>query len=147
LTGFFAGFFFLTGFFWVGFFLAGFFLLGFFLPVPVLDRVFLRVFFLDVAFFFVNFFFVLFLLEPVVRLRTFFLAGMNLPPVLAGWGPLARIMHKLSTAVPPSSTLTALCFLGLLGVLHQYACGALRCTPCHRGACSTSSRKPMHNPG
>jgi len=38
---------------------------------------------------------------------------------------LAGIMHKLSTAVPQSSTLTALCFLGLLGVLHEYACGAL----------------------
>ena len=60
---------------------------------------------------------------------------------------LARIIHKLSTAVPQSSTLTALCFLGLLGVLQEYACGALRCTPCHRGACSTSSRQPMHNPG
>ena len=60
---------------------------------------------------------------------------------------LARIMHKLSTAVPQSSTLTALYCLGLLGVLHEYACGALRCTPCHRGACSTSSRKPMHYPG
>ena len=54
---------------------------------------------------------------------------------------LARIMHKLSTAVLQSSTLTALCFLGLLGVLHEYACGALRCTPCHRGAYSTSSRR------
>ena len=31
----------------------------------------------------------------------------------------ARIMHKLSTAAPQSSTLTALCFLGLLGVLHE----------------------------
>ena len=70
-------------------------------------------------------------------------------------GLLARIMHKLSTAVPQSSTLTALRFLGLLGVLHEYACGALRCTPCHRGACNTSSRrlhlsavkKTMHNPG
>ena len=30
-------------------------------------------------------------------------------------------MHKLSTAVPQSSTLTAFCFLGLLGVLHEYA--------------------------
>ncbi len=36
---------------------------------------------------------------------------------------LARIMHKFSTAVPQSSALTALCFLGLLGVLHEYACG------------------------
>ena len=26
----------------------------------------------------------------------------------------------------------------LLGVLHEYACGALRCTPCHRGAFTTS---------
>ncbi len=60
---------------------------------------------------------------------------------------LAGIMHKLSTAVPQTSTLTAFCFLGLLGVLHEYACGALRRTPCHRGACGTSSRKPMHNPG
>ena len=57
------------------------------------------------------------------------------------------MIHKLSTAVPQSSTLTALYFLGLLGVLHEYACVALRCTPCHRGACGTSSRKPMHNPG
>ena len=54
---------------------------------------------------------------------------------------LAGIMHNLSTAVPQSSTLTALCFLGLLGVLHEYACGALRRTPYHRGACGTSSRK------
>jgi len=38
---------------------------------------------------------------------------------------LARIMHKLSTAVPSSSALTVLCFLGLLSVLHEYACGAL----------------------
>ncbi len=30
-------------------------------------------------------------------------------------------MHKFSTAVPQTSTLTALCFLGLLGVLHEYA--------------------------
>ncbi len=37
--------------------------------------------------------------------------------------PLAGFMHRLSTAVPQSSTLTALCFLGLLGVLHEYACG------------------------
>ena len=35
-------------------------------------------------------------------------------------------MHKLSTAVPQSSVLTALFFLGLLGVLHEYACEALR---------------------
>ena len=34
-------------------------------------------------------------------------------------------MHKLSTTVPQSSTLAALCFLGLLGVLHEYAGGAL----------------------
>ncbi len=50
-------------------------------------------------------------------------------------------MHKLSTAVLQSSTLTALYFLVLLGVLHEYACGALRCTPCHRGACNTSSHR------
>ena len=56
-------------------------------------------------------------------------------------------MHRFSTAVPQSSALTALCFLGLLGVLHEYACGALRRMPCHRGACGTSSRKPMHSPG
>ncbi len=37
-------------------------------------------------------------------------------------------MHKLSTAVPRSSTLTALSFLGLLGVLYEYACGAPRRT-------------------
>ncbi len=48
---------------------------------------------------------------------------------------LARIMHKLSTAVPQSSTLTA-----------RPASGCLR-TPYHRGPCGTSSRKPMHNPG
>ncbi len=47
-------------------------------------------------------------------------------------------MHNLSTAVLQSSTLTVLCFLGLLSVLHEYACGALRCTPCHRGAYGTS---------
>ncbi len=39
-----------------------------------------------------------------------------------------------------------------LNVLHEYACGARPgsgCprTPCHRGACGTSPRKPMHNPG
>jgi len=56
-------------------------------------------------------------------------------------------MHKLSTAVAQSSALTVLCFLVLLGVLQEYACGALRCTPCHRGACATSSRQPMQNPG
>ena len=60
---------------------------------------------------------------------------------------LAEIMHRLSTAVPQSSTLTALCFLGLLSVLQEYACGAHRRTPCHRSACGTSLRKPMHNPG
>ncbi len=37
--------------------------------------------------------------------------------------PKARTMHNLSTAVPQLSALTALCFLGLLGVLHEYACG------------------------
>jgi len=36
--------------------------------------------------------------------------------------------------------LTVLCFLGLLGVLHEYACGALRRTPCQLGACFTSLR-------
>ncbi len=50
-------------------------------------------------------------------------------------------MHKLSTTVLQSSTLTALYRLGLLGELHEYACGALRCTPCHRDVCSTSSRR------
>jgi hypothetical protein len=34
-------------------------------------------------------------------------------------------MHKLSTTVLQSSALTVLCFLGLFGVLHEYACGAL----------------------
>ncbi len=61
--------------------------------------------------------------------------------------PLAGFMNRLSTAVPQSSTLTVLCFLGLLGLLHEYACGVLRRPPCHRGACGTSLRKPMHNPG
>ena len=55
--------------------------------------------------------------------------------------PLTRMMHKLSTAVPQSSTLTVLCFLGLLGVLHEYACGDLRRTLCHRGPCGPSSRR------
>jgi len=54
---------------------------------------------------------------------------------------LARILHKLSTAVPHSSALTVLCFLGLLGVLQEYTCGALRGTPSHRGACGPSSRR------
>ena len=39
--------------------------------------------------------------------------------------PLAGIMHKFSATVSQSSALTALCFLALLGVLHEYACGAL----------------------
>ena len=64
-----------------------------------------------------------------------------------GMGSLARIMYKLSTAVPYPSALTVLCVLGLLGVLQEYACGALRRTPCHRGACGPSSRQPMQNPG
>ncbi len=67
-------------------------------------------------------------------------------------GTLARIMHKFSAAVSQSSALTALCFLALLGVLHEYAEERLGYplagrTPCHRGACATSLRKPMHNAG
>ena len=77
------------------FFLAGFFLLGFFLSVPLLDRVFLRVDFLDAAFFSANFFFVFFLLEPVFRLRTFFLAGMNPLPILAGREPLGNDYYRI----------------------------------------------------
>ena len=38
---------------------------------------------------------------------------------------LARIMHKLSTASAKSPVLTALRSLGLLDVLHEYACGGL----------------------
>ena len=42
------------------------------------------------------------------------------------WGFLARIMHKISTASPPSSVvLTVLHSIGLLDVLQEYACGAL----------------------
>jgi hypothetical protein len=51
-------------------------------------------------------------------------------------------MHKLSTAVPQSSTLTTLCFLGLLGVLHEYACGALGVPAC--GSHALSSRRLQH---
>ena len=41
------------------------------------------------------------------------------------WGFLARIMHKISTASPPSSVvLTVLHSVGLLDVLQEYACGA-----------------------
>jgi len=46
----------------------------------------------------------------------------------------ARTMHKLSTAVPQSSSVrcapTPLCFLGLLGVLHEYACGVRPASGC-----------------
>ena len=38
----------------------------------------------------------------------------------------ARIMHKFSNAVPPSSAVMALRFLALLDVLQECACGALR---------------------
>ena len=43
--------------------------------------------------------------------------------------PIARIMHRFSAKVPPSSALTALRFLALLDVLHEYACGVLRRLP------------------
>ena len=58
-----------------------------------------------------------------------------------------KTVPSFLTAVLQSSTLTALYCLGLLGVLHEYACGALPRTPCHRGAFGTSSRKSIHNPG
>ena len=54
----------------------------------------------------------------------------------------ARTMHKLSTAVPQSSTLTPLCFLGLLGVLHEYACGVRPASGCPSHA--LSSRRLRH---
>ena len=38
---------------------------------------------------------------------------------------LARIIHKLPAAEPPSLALVALPPLGLLGIVHDYACGAL----------------------
>ena len=38
---------------------------------------------------------------------------------------LARISHTNSTATPESSLWTALCSVGLLDVLHEYACGGL----------------------
>ena len=72
--------------------------------------------------------------------------------------PPAGFMHKLSTAVPQSSTLTASCDPPNGCPLDSSA----YCTstpagsdpqpggpraPCHRGACGTSLRKPMHNPG
>ena len=38
---------------------------------------------------------------------------------------LARIMHKLSAASAKSPVLPALRFVGLLDVLHEYACGGL----------------------
>ena len=60
--------------------------------------------------------------------------------------PLARIMHKFSTAVAPSSALTALRFLVFLDLLHEYIFGSLRGAPCQRGACGTSPQKPIHNP-
>jgi len=61
-------------------------------------------------------------------------------------------MDQLSPTVPQSSALTVLSFLGLLGVLHSTPAGPLGVpfaghTPCHGGACVTSSRPPMHNPG
>ena len=40
---------------------------------------------------------------------------------------LARIIHKLPAAEPPSLALAALPPLGLLGIVHDYACGALAC--------------------
>ena len=58
------------------------------------------------------------------------------------WLPLARIMHTFSTAVPQSSALTALRFLALLDVLHEYACGMLRRAPSQRGVCGTLLQKP-----
>ena len=36
--------------------------------------------------------------------------------------PSPYCIHRFSTAVSPSSTLTALSFLALLNVLHEYAC-------------------------
>ncbi len=50
-------------------------------------------------------------------------------------------MHELSTAVPQSSTLTALCFLGLLGVLRVRLRGPTRKrVPSH----ALSSRRLRH---
>ena len=56
-------------------------------------------------------------------------------------------MHKLSTASVKSSVLTALRSLGLLDVLHEYACGASVAAPCQAGAFAASLRHLMHNPG
>ena len=40
-------------------------------------------------------------------------------------GILARIIHKLPAAEPPSLALAGLPPLGLLGIVHDYASGAL----------------------
>ena len=45
------------------------------------------------------------------------------------------------------STLTVLRFLGLLGVLQEYACGALGRAPGQDGVFEASLQKPMHSPG
>ena len=41
----------------------------------------------------------------------------------------------------------ALRFLALLGVLHEYACGARRRPPCQPGACATSRKGLVNNAG
>ena len=50
-------------------------------------------------------------------------------------------MHEFPTAVPPSSTPTALRFQAPLDVLHEYACRALRRTPCQHGVYGTSQQE------
>ena len=67
--------------------------------------------------------------------------------LLAPLGIHPGFMHKFSTAVPPSSALTALGWLTLLDVLHKYDCGTLRHAPCQHDVCGTSLQKPTHNPG
>ncbi len=56
------------------------------------------------------------------------------------------IMHKFSATVSQSSGVrcapTALCFLALLGVLHEYACGALGVPAC--GSHALSGRRLRH---
>jgi len=51
----------------------------------------------------------------------------------------------LTTAAADTSTLTALCSVGLLDVLCQYDCGGLSRKPCQAGVSTASLRKPMRN--
>jgi hypothetical protein len=61
--------------------------------------------------------------------------------------PLARISHKLATATANASVLTAFRSVGLLNILHEYACGGFGRRPCQIGAFTVSLRKPMRKAG